>query len=49
MDTSEWFEGMKIFGLIVAVWFALVGWRLLPITRKSNDDDETKAAERFVK
>jgi hypothetical protein len=30
MYASEWLEVGKIAGLIVVVWFALVGWKLLP-------------------
>ncbi|MEO2090942.1 MAG: hypothetical protein ABGY75_15790 [Gemmataceae bacterium] len=29
---AEWLEVGRIFGLILLVWFALVGWRLLPLT-----------------
>ena len=31
MSASEWLEAGKIAGLIVGVWFALVGWKLVPV------------------
>jgi hypothetical protein len=33
MPASELLEVVAIFGLIVAVWFALLGWKLLTPTR----------------
>ena len=33
MVPPELLEVGRIFGLIVAVWFALVGWKLLPLIR----------------
>lgn len=37
MSVSEWLEVGKIFGSIVLVWFGLVGWRLLPLLRRTPD------------
>jgi hypothetical protein len=34
--SAEWLEVGRIFGLILIVWFALVGWRLLPLNRGAN-------------
>jgi len=34
MPTSELLEVGKIFGLILGVWFALVGWKLVPLLRE---------------
>lgn len=31
MFSSQVLEVVAAFGLIVAVWFALVGWKLLPL------------------
>ena len=33
MSSSDWLEVGKIVGLIVGVWFALFGWKLLPLAR----------------
>lgn len=33
MFTTELLEVARVFGLIVLVWFALVGWKLLPLLR----------------
>jgi hypothetical protein len=30
MFASEWLEVGAMFGSIVGVWFALVGWKLVP-------------------
>jgi hypothetical protein len=30
MFATQWLEIGAIFGSIIAVWFALVGWKLLP-------------------
>ncbi len=34
MGTESLVEIARIFGLIVLVWFALVGWKLLPLFRR---------------
>lgn len=34
MSTNELLEVVKIFGLITVVWFAVVGWKLIPPPRK---------------
>jgi hypothetical protein len=33
MSASELLEAGKIFGSILGVWFALVGWKLVPLIR----------------
>lgn len=33
MGAEPLLEIARIFGLIVLVWFALVGWKLLPLIR----------------
>jgi hypothetical protein len=33
MTPSDWLEVGEIAGLIVGVWFALLGWKLLPLAR----------------
>lgn len=35
MYATEWLEVGAIFGSITGVWFALVGWKLLPRRRHS--------------
>ena len=36
MSASDWLEVGKIAGLIVGVWFVLVGWKLVPLVRSDR-------------
>ena len=37
MSTSDVLEVVAIFGSVVAVWFALVGWILVSLNRSPRD------------
>lgn len=37
MATAGWLQATEIFGAILTVWFALVGWKLIPLPRHNNE------------
>ena len=41
MVPPELLEVGRVFGLIVCVWFALVGWKLLPLLRTRSRSEHT--------